>query len=237
MKSKYTRVLLKLSGEQFQGKNDNGISTDFLQWLAKEIAKAKDTGVELIIMAGGGNLVRGAELAGNGIRRVTADQMGMMSGLMNAVALTDVLEDNGIKTRCLSNLIAPQVAETFVHRLANKHLEKNRVVVIAGGIGRPYFTHDTAAVNLALELNCDLVLKATKVDGIYDKDPNKFDDAVKITKMTLEEAADNKQVRVMDKAALALAYEYDVPLIVFDLLTEGNIAAVLRGETVGTHVS
>src|SRR3990167_9166823 len=175
----YKRVLLKLSGEQLAGDQDAGIDPKLAKWLANEINKVTSTGCQVVIMVGGGNFVRGAQIAGHGIQRVTADHMGMLGTLINALALTDIFEAHGVKTRSLSNIFAQQVAEPFVHRLANKHLEKGRVVVVAGGSGRPYVTTDTAAVILGLELNCDVVLKATKVDGVYDKDPTHHEDATK----------------------------------------------------------
>ena len=149
----YKRVLLKLSGEQLSGKFDVGIDPEIVDYIAGEVKTALKLGVDLVIVIGGGNMVRGAELAGNGIKRVTADQMGMLSGLINAIAVTDVFESEGIVTRCLSNIFADQIAEAYSFRRADKHLEKNRVVIVAGGMGRPYFTHDVAAVNLALELS------------------------------------------------------------------------------------
>src|SRR5690349_4869819 len=173
----YKRVLLKLSGEQLAGKYEVGIDPDVARYLAGEVHKVVKTGCQMIIVVGGGNMVRGAEIAGHGIRRVTADQMGMLSGLINSVAMTDIFEANGVKTRCLSNIFAQQVAESYSYRLAEKHLQKGRVVIVAGGTARPYVTHDTAAVSFALELDCELVLKASKVDGVYDKDPAKHDDA------------------------------------------------------------
>src|ERR1035438_5444335 len=174
MSKKFHRILLKLSGEQLSGKFDGGIDAELGSWLAQEIKKVADQDIQIVIMVGGGNFARGAQLAGHGIKRVTADHIGMLGTMMNALALTDIFESNGVKTRCLSSIFAQQVAEPFIHRLANKHLEKGRVVIAAGGIGRPYLTTDTAAVSLALELDCEVVLKATKVNGVYDKDPAKF---------------------------------------------------------------
>jgi len=191
----YRRILLKISGEQLAGEHETGIDPKVVAWIASEAKKVVDTGCQLVIIAGGGNLVRGADIAGNGIKRVTADQMGMLSGLINAIAMTDIFEANGVKTRCLSNLYASQVAENYAYRLAEKHLQKNRVLIIAGGIGRPYSTHDSAAVSIGLELDCEIVLKATKVDGVYDKDPNKFDDAVRLDKVSYQEALENPEIK------------------------------------------
>ena len=174
----YKRILLKLSGEQLAGKFEGGIDAELGAWLAQEIKKIAENGTQVVIMVGGGNFARGAQLAGHGIKRVTADHIGMLATMMNALALTDIFESQGVPTRCLSSIFAEQVAEPFIHRLAEKHLEKGRVVIAAGGIGRPYLTTDTAAVSLALELGCQVVMKATKVGGVYDKDPAKFPEAV-----------------------------------------------------------
>ncbi len=235
-KTPYKRILLKLSGEQLAGKYEAGVDPELVGWLAEEINKVAADGTQVVIMVGGGNFVRGAQIAGHGIQRVTADHMGMLGTMINALALTDIFEAKGIKTRCLSNIYAEQVAEPFVHRLANKHLEKGRVVVVAGGSGRPYVTTDTAAVILGLELDCDVVLKATKVDGVYDKDPAKFDDARKIDKLGFQEALADDDIRVMDKAALGMAMEHNLPIIVFDAMQSGNILNVAKGESAGTTI-
>lgn len=227
---------MKLSGEQLAGKFDGGFDPELAGWLAEEIKKASGEGAEVIIMVGGGNFVRGAQIAGHGIKRVTGDHMGMLATMINALALTDVFEEHGVATRCLSNIFAEQVAEQFVHRLANKHLEKGRVVIVAGGIGRPYMTTDTAAVSLGLELDCEVVLKATKVDGVYDKDPSKNHGAVKIQDLTHQQAVEDGAIMIMDKAAMGLAMEHKMPIIIFDAMREGNIAKVVRGESVGTTV-
>jgi uridylate kinase len=232
----YKRVLLKLSGEQLAGKFEGGIDPELAGWLAEEIKKAVNQGTQVVIMVGGGNFVRGAQIAGHGIKRVTGDHMGMLGTMINALALTDIFEAHEVPTRCLSNIFADQVAEKFVHRLASKHLEKGRVVIVAGGIGRPYLTTDTAAVSLALELDCEVVLKATKVDGVYDKDPAKNDDATKFDSLNFQQAVENVDIKVMDKAALGLAMEQKMTVIVFDALAEGNISKVAAGESVGTKV-
>ena len=233
----YKRVLLKLSGEQLAGKYETGIDPEFATWVAKEIKKVSDNGTEVLIMVGGGNLVRGASVAGHGIRRVTGDHMGMLATMINALALTDIMEAQGIPTRCLSSIFAEQVAEPFVHRLALKHLEKGRVVVAAGGIGRPYLTTDTAAVALALELDCEVVLKATKVDGVYDKDPNKFDDAKKFDSLDFQQAVENDEIKIMDKAAIGLAMEQGMKVVVFNPMEENAIADVVAGNDIGTTIS
>lgn len=233
----YKRVLLKLSGEQLAGKYEFGVDPEIAAFLAKEVKKVMDAGCQVVMIVGGGNMVRGAELAGHGIRRVTADQMGMLSGLINSMAMTDIFEANDVKTRCLSNIFAQQVAESYSYRLAEKHLQKGRAVIIAGGTARPYVTHDTAAVSFALELDCELVIKASKVEGVYDKDPAKFPDAVKLDKVTFQEAVEDNSILVMDKAAMGLAMEQGKPIVVFDAMKPDNFLKVVSGETVGTVIS
>lgn len=237
MSVKYQRILLKLSGEQLAGKFESGIDPDLAGWLADEVRKVQDAGAQVIIMVGGGNFVRGAQIAGHGIRRVTGDHMGMLSTMINALALTDIFEAHDVKTRCLSNIFAEQVAEPFVHRLANKHLEKGRVLIVGGGTGRPYMTTDTGAVVLALELDCQVVLKATKVDGVYNKDPQQYTDAVKHDSISLQEAVENDQIKVMDKAAIGMALEHKMPIVIFDAMKPGNILKVAQGEFAGTTIS
>lgn len=232
----YKRILLKLSGEQLSGKFDSGIDAELGAWLAREIKKVTDAGTEVVIMVGGGNYARGAQLAGHGIKRVTADHIGMLATMMNAMALNDIFASQQVPTRCLSSIYAEQVAEPFVHRLAEKHLSKKRVVIIAGGIGRPYLTTDTAAVSLALELDCEVVLKATKVDGVYDKDPAQFDDAQKMPSLTFADAVSDNAIKVMDKAALGLALEHQLPLIVFDAMQEDHILQAAQQAPIGTKI-
>ncbi|MEO6513647.1 MAG: UMP kinase [Candidatus Saccharimonadales bacterium] len=233
----YKRLLLKLSGEQLSGKFEGGIDAELGAWIAEEVKKAAAGGTQVVIMVGGGNYARGAQLAGHGIKRVTADHIGMLGTMMNALALTDIFESQGIATRCLSNIFAEQVAEPFSHRLADKHLQSGRVVIVAGGIGRPYLTTDTAAVSLALELDCEVVLKATKVDGVYDKDPAKFDDAKKIDHMNLQEAVADAAIKVMDTAALGLALEHKLPIVVFNALQADNLQKVAHGDAIGTLIT
>jgi len=233
----YKRVLLKISGEQLAGKHEFGVDPEFGKYLARECNKILEVGCQLILVVGGGNMVRGAEIAGNGIKRVTADQMGMLSGLINAMALTDIFEDQGVPTRCMSNIFATQVAESYSFRLAEKHLERGRVIIIAGGLGRPYFTHDTAAVSLALELGCDAVIKATKVDGVYNKDPVKFKDAKRFEKLDFQAALEDDAIKVMDKAALGLAMEQNMKVIVLNANEPDNLLKVANGEALGTIVS
>jgi uridylate kinase len=233
----YKRILLKVSGEQLAGEYGSGIDPKVVAWIAQEAKKVVDSGCQLVIIAGGGNMVRGAQVAGNGIKRVTADQMGMLSGLINAVAMTDIFESNGVPTRCLSNLYASQVAENYSYRLAEKHLESGRVLIIAGGIGRPYATHDSAAVSIGLELDCELVLKATKVDGVYDKDPAKHDDAIKLEAVGFQEALENPDIKVMDKSAMGLAAEQHMQIVVYNLEEPDALMRIVHGEHVGTKIS
>ena len=231
----YKRILLKLSGEQLQGKYDGGLDTSRIRWIADEIKKINNT--EIVIMIGGGNFVRGAQVAGGEIGRITADNMGMLSTVINALALTDVFNAAGVPTRALSSIKADQVIDQFTHRRAYSHLAKSRIVVVAGGIGQPYLTTDTAAVSLALQLECDAIFKATKVDGVYDADPMANPNATKYDRLSLQDAVEQPDIRVMDKAAIALAADHQQPIVVFELLKEDNIARAAAGEAVGTKIS
>lgn len=233
----YKRVLLKFSGEQLAGKYDFGVDPEIAAFLAAEVKKVTDMHCQVVMIVGGGNMVRGAKLAGHGIRRVTADQMGMLSGLINSMAMNDIFEANGVRSSCMSNVSAPLVAESYSYRLADKHLRHERVVMIAGGMARPYVTHDTAAVSFGLELDCEVVIKATKFDGVYDKDPAKFADARKLDRVSFKEAIEDNAIQVMDKAAIGLAMEQNKPLIIFDAMTPGNLAKLVAGEAVGTIIS
>lgn len=233
----YKRVLLKISGEQLSGKFEIGLDPEVGIYLAEEIKKVVNSGCQVVLVLGGGNMVRGAEVTSKEIKRVTADQMGMLSGLINSIALTDIFETHGLPTRCLSNVFAEQVAESYSYRVAIKHLAKNRVVIVAGGIARPYFTHDTAAVSFGLELGCEIVMKATKVDGVYDRDPTIDQSAQKLSKLTYQDALANQEIKIIDKAALGLAMEQKMPLLFFDSLTGDNIARAVSGEAVGTQIS
>ena len=232
----HKRILLKLSGEQLAGNLDHGIDPEFVGWLAKEIQKAAATGTQIAIVVGGGNWLRGATYAEHGIERATADYMGMLATVTNGLALMDMLESQGVPVRLQSNLRIDQVAEPFIRRRAIRHMEKGRVVIIAGGTGKPYITTDTAAVSAALELGCDAVLKATKVDGIYDKDPVKFKDAIRQTTMTHQEALASPTIQVMDRAALGMAADSNMPIIIFKL-AEDTISKVVSGDAIGTTVT
>lgn len=233
----YKRVLLKLSGEQLAGGDGSGINPEFVGWLAGEIKKVTETGIQVVIVVGGGNFLRGAAFAGHGIDRATADYMGMLATVMNGLALKDMLEHNGQPTRIQTNVHMNQVAEQFIRLRAIRHLEKGRVVIVAGGLGKPYLTTDTTAASVALELGCDVILKATKVDGIYDKDPSKHSDAVKFDTVSFQQSVEDDNIKVMDKAALGLAMEQNMPVIVFELDKDGNILRAASGEKIGTKVS
>lgn len=234
----YKRVLLKLSGEQLQGKYNNGVDTERIKWIAQEVKQALGSGTQIVVMIGGGNYARGAQLSeGGAVSRVTADNAGMLATLMNGLVLSDVFNHEGVAARTLTNIKADQVADQFTHRRALSHLDKNRVVVVAGGIGRPYLTTDTAAVSLALELNCDAILKATKVDGVYDSDPVNNPSAKKFDKITYQEALQQPDIQVMDKAALGLAMDYEQKVVVFKLLDAGNIHRAVTAGDIGTIIS
>lgn len=232
------RILLKLSGEQLAGNHEFGIDPEVARYFANELKLLREADIEVVVIVGGGNMVRGKTLAGESkIKRVTADQMGMLSGLMNAMALTDIFEAESLPTRCLSNVFVEQLAESFSFRLAEKHLQNGRVLLVAGGTGRPYSTHDTAAVLTGLELGCDLVMKATKYDGVYDKDPAKHTDAKKHATISFQHAVENTNIQVMDKAAMGLAMEHEMTLTIFDAMKPGSTLAAAKGEAVGTVIS
>lgn len=233
----YKRILLKLSGEQLQGDKEGGFDAERAAWIANQIKPAVEAGTQVAIIVGGGNYARGAQLMGNGIVDVTAHNVGMMATIMNAVTLADVFNAGGLPTRALSNIEVNQFIDSYTFRRAVSHLEKNRVVIIGGGTGRPFVTTDTAAVNLALELKCDAIIKTTKVDGVYDKDPMQFPDAHKFDHLSYDEALNNGDIQVMDKAALGMALEDKKVVVVCDLLTDGNIARAAAGEPVGTTIS
>lgn len=236
------RVLLKLSGEQFAGKGKFGIETEFISGLAQEIKEVVETtGAQIAIVVGGGNFVRGATLVQQSgekmIERATADYMGMLSTVMNGMAFVDVLEHYGQPARLQTRVPVNSVAEPYIRRRAIRHLEKGRVVIVSGGTGNPYVTTDTAAVSTALELDCELVMKATKVDKIYTADPTKDTSAQALDHLTHLEVLKNPQISVMDNAAISLAMDHHMPIRVFDLLTHGNIRRVVEGENVGTLIS
>ena len=231
------RILLKLSGEQLQGEFASGFDPKRARWIAEQIKPTLETGAEVVIMVGGGNYVRGNQIIGHGIQPVSAHNIGMLSTLMNAIALADVFNDADLPTRALSTVEINQFIDQYTFRRALSHIKKGRVVIVACGTGRPFLTTDTAALNLALEMQCDVVIKTTKVDGVYDKDPTKFPDAVKFDHLNYNQILTNPDITIMDKAAIGLAAEENKPVIICDLLTDGNIARAARGKTVGTLIS
>ncbi|MBM6690904.1 UMP kinase [Fusobacterium mortiferum] len=231
----YKRVLLKLSGEALMGEQEFGISSDVIASYARQIKEIADLGVEVSVVIGGGNIFRGLSGATQGVDRVTGDHMGMLATVINSLALQNSIEKLGVQTRVLTAIEMPKIAEPFIKRRAQRHLEKGRVVIFGAGTGNPYFTTDTAAALRAIEMNTEVVLKATKVDGIYDKDPVKYSDAVKYETVTYTEVL-NKNLKVMDATAISLCRENRLPIIVFDSLTEGNIKKVIMGEKIGTTV-
>jgi len=231
----YKRILLKLSGEALMGDRQYGIDPKRLSEYASEIKKIVDKGIEIAIVIGGGNIFRGVAGASNGIDRVQADYMGMLATAINGLALQSALEDADIQTRLLTAIKMEQVAEPFIKRRAVRHLEKGRVVIFGGGTGNPYFTTDTAAVLRAIEINADVILKGTRVDGIYTSDPEKFDDAIKFDSITYKDVM-SKGLKVMDMTAFALSQENNLPIVVFDMNTKGNLEKVISGENIGTKV-
>ncbi len=232
---KYKRVVLKLSGESLSGEEDFGIDPKMLNYIASEIEEVKGLGLELAIVIGGGNIVRGASIEKEGIKRTTGDYMGMLATVINALALQDVLEKRGIPTRVQTAIEMKAIAEPYIRRRAIRHLEKGRIVIFAGGTGNPYFTTDMAAALRALEIEADVVLKATKVDGIYEKDPVIFTDALKFDTIKFIEVL-NKNIKVMDAPAISLCMENEIPIIVFNIKRKSNIKRVILGEKIGTLV-
>jgi len=231
---KYGRILLKLSGESFCKPGGFGIDTAELDHIGGEVLEAARVGSQLAIVVGGGNIIRGAELAAQGhIQQATADHMGMLGTVINALALKEKLVALGVPCRVQSAIEIKAVAEPFIRNRAIRHLEKGRVVILAAGTGNPFFTTDTCAALRATELDCDILLKATKVDGVYTADPRKDPSAVRIEELTFADAM-HKRLRVMDMTALAMCSEHNVPVIVFDFKRPGNIARVARGERIGT---
>lgn len=232
---KYRKVLLKISGEALQGEQGYGISAEVLDTISNEIAEVSRLNIEIAIVIGGGNIFRGVAGASKGIDRSTGDYMGMLATVMNALALQDSLEKKGVQTRVQTALNIEQVAEPYIRRRAVRHLEKGRVVLFAAGTGNPFFTTDTAATLRALEIGADLILKATKVDGVYDKDPLVHDDAVKFKKLTYMDVL-KKELKIMDATAISLCMQGNIPIIIFNLFGSGNIKNVIMGSEIGTIV-
>lgn len=233
---KYQRILLKLSGEALMGDRQYGIDNDILKEYALEIKKVVDLGCQVAIVIGGGNIFRGLAGAAKGMDRVQGDYMGMLATVINGMALQGALEDGGIYTRLQSAIEMDKIAEPFIKRKATRHLEKGRVVIFGAGTGNPYFTTDTAATLRAIEIGADVILKGTRVDGIYDSDPEKNKDAVKYNSLTFKEVFD-KNLKVMDMTAFTLSQENNLPIIVFDMNKKGNLQKIVEGENVGTLVN
>jgi uridylate kinase len=229
------RVLLKLSGEALAGEKGYGIDNDVLERIAREVAVVHAKGVETGIVLGGGNIFRGVSAAAVGMERVSADYMGMLATVINSLAMQDALERQGIKTRVMSAIAMPSICEQFITRRATRHLEKGRLVIFACGTGNPYFTTDTAAALRAKEIAAEVIIKATKVDGVYDKDPLKHEDAVLYRELTFMDAL-KQNLKVMDATALSLCMEEQIPIRVFNISTPGNIEKVVFDDSIGTWV-
>lgn len=235
--TRFSRILLKVGGESMLGKREYGIDPDAAEQVAQQIRTVYAKGVQVAVVIGGGNIFRGISGSKNGIERATADYMGMLATVMNALALQDALEKLGIPTRVQSALSMTSVAEPFVRRKAIRHMEKGRVVIIGAGTGNPYVTTDTGASLHALELHCDVVMKATKVNGVYDKDPVKHPDAKRYETLNFKDAIGMEAVQVMDTAALAMCSENNMAIMVFKLFEEDNLEKAVMGDSVGTIVN
>jgi uridylate kinase len=233
---KYRRVLLKLSGEALGGEGGTGICPEVVRQIAADLSEVRALGVDLVIVVGGGNIFRGQTGSQRGIERATGDYMGMLATVINALALQDALEKIGVPTRVQSAIAMSQVAESFIRRRAVRHLEKNRVVIFGGGTGNPYFSTDTAAALRANEIGAEVILKATKVDGIYDSDPKKNPQAKRFDRITYVEAL-QRQLKVMDATAFSLCMDNKMPIIVFDMFQANSIRRVVLGEEIGTLVT
>ncbi|MFQ5328524.1 MAG: UMP kinase [Thermodesulfobacteriota bacterium] len=232
----YKRVLLKLSGEALIGDQGYGIDPAVVASISSEIGNVQKLGVEIAVVIGGGNIFRGLSASEAGMDRTTADYMGMLATVMNALAMQDALEKKGVVTRVVSAIEMKELAEPYIRRRAVRHLEKGRVVIFAAGTGNPYFTTDTAASLRAMEIDADIILKGTKVDGIYDRDPMKDSDASRYTSLTYMEVI-QKELKVMDTTAISLCMENNLPIIVFNIMKRGNVERVVQGEMVGTTVT
>lgn len=233
--AQYARILLKLSGEVLAGGGGFGIDQDCLHRLSAEVAEVARTGVQIGLVVGGGNFFRGVSAAARNMDRVAADHMGMLATVINAIALQDALEKQGIPTRVMTAISMPSVAEPYIRRRAIRHLEKGRIVIFGAGTSNPYFSTDTAATLRGLEIHAEVVAKATSVDGVYDKDPRKHGDAVRYESVTFQEVL-SRQLGVMDASAVAMCRDNNLPICVFDLRRPGNILRVAMGEAVGTLI-
>ncbi len=233
--TRYKRVLLKLSGESLMGNRDYGIDSTVLSAFAEEIRAIKELGVEVGIVIGGGNIYRGLDQSHDGIDKVTGDHMGMLATVINALALQNALEKHGLFTRCQTAINMERIAEPFIRRRAIRHLEKGRIVIFAAGTGNPYFTTDTAAALRAIEIEADVILKGTRVDGIYDSDPEKNADAIRFPEISYMDVLKN-DLRVMDMTAITLCKENKLPIVIFNMNTPGNLRRIIMGEAVGSKV-
>ena len=236
VKPRFQRILLKVSGEMLGGDAGGGIDLETLDAFAAEIKDAIELGVEVAIIIGGGNIFRGVSGAASGMDRAGADSMGMLATIINGLAMQDAMERAGVHTRVMSAIQMPQLCEPYIRRRALRHMEKRRAVIFAGGTGNPYFSTDTAAALRGAEIHADAILKATKVDGIYDKDPKKHADAVRFESITYMETL-SRGLKVMDATAVSLCMETSLPIVVFSFAERGNLRRVLTGETLGTWVS
>lgn len=231
----YRRILLKLSGEVLAGEQDFGIDPIKATQLANEIKSIHEMGVDIILIIGGGNIFRGLQAASKGMDRVTGDYLGMLATIMNAISLQDALEKTGVETRTLSAITVSQISEPYIRRRALRHLDKGRVVIVAGGTGNPYFTTDTAAALRATELKAQVLLKGTKVDGVFDKDPVVYSDAVRYNNVSFTEIL-GKNLRVMDLTAITLCKENALPICVFNINNKGDLKRVVEGKNIGTTI-
>ena len=233
---KYRRVVLKLSGEALMGNENYGIDPVVINAMAKDIIEAQKAGAQIGLVIGGGNIFRGAGLAENGMDRVTGDHMGMLATVINALAMADALEKQGAYSRVMSAIKINEVCEDFIRRRAIRHLEKGRIAIFAAGTGNPFFTTDSAAALRAIEIDADLLLKATKVDGVYSADPKKDKSAQRFEQLTYDQVIERK-LAVMDTAAIALCRDHKIPLRIYDMRREGDLMRIMRGEPIGTLVS
>lgn len=231
----YSRILLKLSGEALAGQQGGGINTVVIKQIAQELAEVHRTGVQVGLVIGGGNIFRGVAASAQGMDRASSDYMGMLATVINSLALQDALEKEGVPTRVQSAIAMAEIAEPYIRRRAIRHFEKNRLVIFGAGTGNPYFTTDTAASLRAMEINAQVLMKATKVDGIYDKDPMKHKDAIKYDKISYIDVL-NKGLQVMDSTAISLCMDNKLPILTFDLMTPGNILRAVKGQEIGTLV-
>jgi len=231
----YRRILLKLSGEVLAGEQDFGIDPTKATQLANEIKSIHEMGVDIILIIGGGNIFRGLQAASKGMDRVTGDYLGMLATIMNAISLQDALEKTGVETRTLSAITVSQISEPYIRRRALRHLDKGRIVIVAGGTGNPYFTTDTAAALRATELKAQVLIKGTKVDGVFDKDPVVYSDAVRYNNVSFTEILE-KNLRVMDLTAITLCKENALPICVFNINNKGDLKRVVEGKNIGTTI-